>query len=296
LSLRLVLGLELRQVPLKRAGLQTSALRTSRRRTLCKKRATTHKRISFSPVVKVTEFTRCLDGGGTIPGDGSKVTLGLGKPHRQLTVPLAPGQGKGSTPIEERAWLPTYQRVRLLRAAMGDAKYFNTWQRHRRDWHYICKSRQESNADRQDQLLMPTSYAEACKRAKALARETSRWQRRRIVVVQRNGRKRRKAIFLRRHSHTANMKGKSMHSTCKARCKSKDKSRKAAFATELNKLGKAGQGPLLSRSATAPEREQFGAKCPADIAALGVGCHFCSRPIASGPPELRCTCLRHRVD
>jgi len=288
LSLRLVLGLERRQVPLKGKCLHASALRTSRRRTLCKKRpATVQKHISFSPVVSVTEFTRCLDGGGTIPGDGSKVTLGLGKPHRRLTVPLAPCQDNGAVPIEERAWLPTPQRVRLLRAAMGDAKYFHSWRRHRRDWHHICKSRQQSNADAQDQLLMPTSYTEACKRARALSRETSRWHRRRLPAV-RSAQTQRNVVVQRRRSSGATAERKCAHS----RGKSKDHCGKAALKAVPQRSVKLKQRPPLY--SPTPDGKQLGAKSRGEIRSLatGIDCHFCSRPIGFGAPELRCTCLK----
>jgi len=132
------------------------------------------RRVIFQPKIRVTEFTRMLDGGGTVPGDNSIITLGLGRAFRAQTTPLAPPHLSGqppAPPIEESAWVPPKQRERLLRRAMGDGLFFRLWSRRRREVLRIRASRRQSNSTAEDQQLMPISIEEANMRAKVLAHE-----------------------------------------------------------------------------------------------------------------------------
>jgi len=156
----------------------------------CKRRAATKRRcklgggrhrLTFQPQIHVTEFKRVLDGGATVPGDGTHITLGLGRPLRSQTVPLAPprlADQPPQVPIEESAWVQPKQRERLLRRAMGDGRYFRAWSRRRIEVRRIKASRQESNSTAVDQELMPTSFQEAWMRAEALAHEVQQQQHR----------------------------------------------------------------------------------------------------------------------
>jgi len=135
-------------------------------------------RVTFQPKIRVTEFKRVLDGGGTIPGDGTHLTLGLGRALRTQTAPLAPPRLSSQPrppPIEETAWVSPKQRERLLRRAMGDGPYFRVWSRRRREVLRIKASRRQSNSTSEDEELMPTSVEQASMRAEALAREVQ-WQ------------------------------------------------------------------------------------------------------------------------
>mmetsp|Transcript_62045 Transcript_62045/g.119566 ORF Transcript_62045/g.119566 Transcript_62045/m.119566 type:complete len:357 (-) Transcript_62045:318-1388(-) len=137
------------------------------------------RRVIFQPKIRVTEFTRMLDGGGTVPGDNSIITLGLGRAFRAQTTPLAPPHLSGqppAPPIEESAWVPPKQRERLLRRAMGDGLFFRLWSRRRREVLRIRASRRQSNSTAEDQQLMPISIEEANMRAKVLAHEVLQQQ------------------------------------------------------------------------------------------------------------------------
>lgn len=138
----------------------------------CAKRA--RGRVTWRRTVQVAEFARTLDGGGTVPGDGSKVTLGLGRQLRVSAAPLVARRPAGEAPIEERAWVPSCERVRLLRASMGDARYTAAWLRHREEVVRTARTRKQSNEeDPKDRLLMPTTFKEARQRAEALGRLAS---------------------------------------------------------------------------------------------------------------------------
>mmetsp|Transcript_54876 Transcript_54876/g.117764 ORF Transcript_54876/g.117764 Transcript_54876/m.117764 type:complete len:257 (-) Transcript_54876:187-957(-) len=129
------------------------------------------RKITFRPTVRVTEFKRVLDGGGTVPGDGTMVTLGLGQPLRMGVEPLAAPRRPDDRPVEERVWLPNRDRIRILRASMGDARFFVAWARHRRELKKIRRSRQLSNSDGKDCQLMPVSIKDARERALQLSKE-----------------------------------------------------------------------------------------------------------------------------
>merc|ERR1712151_45303 len=82
------------------------------------------------------------------------MSLGLGQKRRSLLVPLARAPGSGKKPIEESAWVPGSKRERLLRKAMGNAKYMKAWLRHRREVTQTLRSRKESRADEKDKFFM----------------------------------------------------------------------------------------------------------------------------------------------
>lgn len=124
--------------------------------------------MTFRPEVRITEYSRKLDGGGTVPTDGSLVTVGLGKPVRLVQAPLARPRTR---PEEDVVWLPSRTRVHLLRKSMGDARYYRAWARHRWEMSKIRRLREQSKSDDADRLLMPTSAEQARKRAVELARQ-----------------------------------------------------------------------------------------------------------------------------
>jgi len=127
--------------------------------------------IEFHNNVTVTEFSRKLDGGGTIPGDGTITTLGLGKPVAVTQLPLAAQPPRGRAPMEERNWLPASKRVQVLRKAMGDNRFFAAWQRHRSATRKEIRNRVESNKVPVDVVYMPTSLVMAQARAAKVAAE-----------------------------------------------------------------------------------------------------------------------------
>jgi hypothetical protein len=126
--------------------------------------------VKFKEVVNVTEFSRRL-GGDVVPGDGTIVTMSLGKPVARTTIPLAAEPSPGRPSIEERAWVPCHERVKLLKKAMGAKRYFASWHRHRYLIQQIRASRKRTNADKVDFQYMPTSLREAQERAKKISSE-----------------------------------------------------------------------------------------------------------------------------
>jgi len=126
--------------------------------------------VSFQDNVRAIAFARTL-GCSTVPGDGTLVTVGLGAPLQETHEPLAGVRKPGDRPIEERAWLPSTERVRLLRASMGDAKFFGAWRRHRQRTFRIRAMRKESVQSGQDCMMMPSSWEEARARALQLSQE-----------------------------------------------------------------------------------------------------------------------------
>lgn len=135
------------------------------------KRLTQDRRITFQPDVTVIEFSRQLDGGDTIPGDGTIVTVGLGKPVAVKKQPLACQPRSGRPPIEERAWLTSSKRIRLLRRAMGHNRFSGAWQRHKKVTRQMCRERAASNSVPSDVCYMPTSLRDAQERGAKFAAE-----------------------------------------------------------------------------------------------------------------------------
>lgn len=134
--------------------------------------------VSFKSTVSVREYRRLLDGGGTVPGDGSSVTLGLGRLVAKSSAPLLHDRPSNKRPIEERSWVPSGKRVHMLRKAMGDNVFFGMWARRRWEVARIKRSRKRCNSDDRDSVLMPESVGEAEDRAAALHEEVVRSNRR----------------------------------------------------------------------------------------------------------------------
>lgn len=130
--------------------------------------------VEFSRTVTVVEFSRLLDGGDTVPGDGTIVCLGLGKPVSVGKLPLAAQPPLGRAPIEERAWLPSMHRVQVLRKAMGDNCFFGAWQKHKSVTRIIMREREETNKTNIDFSYMPKSLAEAQQQAAKNAADVRR--------------------------------------------------------------------------------------------------------------------------
>jgi len=131
------------------------------------------RRVTFRRTANLLEFSRTLDGGGTIPGDGTVLTLGLGKLLRTRRAPLLNRKSSDlRRPIEERAWVSPARRAKLLRASMGDSRFFAAWVRgYRREAVQIRASRKECNSHDKDRLLMPVSFEDARERALELSKE-----------------------------------------------------------------------------------------------------------------------------
>lgn len=127
--------------------------RCDRRRAHALFRSTPH--VLFNERVRVEEFRRRLDGGGTVPQDPCMVSLGLGKKVRSSVAVLARAPPTGRQPIEERLWVPGRRRERLLRRAMGTQKYLKVWLRHRRQVLHIRRSRRQAKEDGKDRYFMP---------------------------------------------------------------------------------------------------------------------------------------------
>lgn len=129
----------------------------------------TPRRIEFRETVEAIEFSRRLDGGDTVPGDHTIVCLGLGEVVNTKEIPLAETPPKGRPRIEDRAWVPSSERVKLLRKAMGDNRFFVHWQKHRRLTRKVITGRKETNKDSVDFEFMPSSLREAQDRAATVA-------------------------------------------------------------------------------------------------------------------------------
>lgn len=120
--------------------------------------------MKFHHRLVVYEYTRQLCGGQGVPGDGSLVSLGLGKQARQITAALPEDKPKKG-PVEETAWVPSNDRVTLLKASMGAAAYIKAISRHTHDIAAIHERRQSTNSDEKDRALMPRSMDDARQRA-----------------------------------------------------------------------------------------------------------------------------------
>lgn len=118
---------------------------------------------------------------------------------------LAPAtQRTQKPPIEETAWRPGPERARLLRQAMGDARYYQAWSKHRGEMKELCQRRDADKKEALEALLredglvddagakdavtevtkeidgndvwhMPTSWSGAQQRAQLFARESACW-------------------------------------------------------------------------------------------------------------------------
>jgi hypothetical protein len=113
--------------------------------------------------VKLIEFSSRLDG-DTVPGDSTVACLGLGKILAIREVPYAQQPLKRPR-VEERAYVEERERVKLLRKAMGDKRFFVAWQHHRLATRKIMRERIDTNKDFVDRECMPESLREAQERA-----------------------------------------------------------------------------------------------------------------------------------
>lgn len=129
-------------------------------------------RISFRRRVEVAEYARCLSR-DTVPGDGTIVTMGLGRLLRRTSAALARVPPPGKAPLEESAWLPGAERVRLLRRSMGDKRFFGAWVHSRRTTIRVLAERSQSRKNIFDQVPMASSQYEAKMRADILATEAA---------------------------------------------------------------------------------------------------------------------------
>lgn len=138
-------------------------------RLLCPTRS--KRRITFAPTISVTEYSRCLGGGGGVPGDGTVVPLGLGKKIRTLRAPLATEKSGKRKLDEDAPWVPQPQRARILKAAMGIVRYQHQSEGHRRELAQLQAVRQQTAACEQDWFPLCTSLEEARLRALQFSRE-----------------------------------------------------------------------------------------------------------------------------
>lgn len=126
--------------------------------------------MTFRQTVMVCEYTRQLGGGGGVPSDGGWVALGLGDRAGTREEPLAEAPGPGAADMDDRI-LPRPVRVRLLRAAMGDAAYERAWAEQKHEMARLQLQRRLTVADAADWEEMPASAEEARERALAVSQE-----------------------------------------------------------------------------------------------------------------------------
>lgn len=129
--------------------------------------------VSWLGTVRITEFSRALDGGCGVPADGSIISLGLGKPLRQVLERLAGDRQAGKAAIEETRWVPEPQRVKLLRKAMGEARFYRALRPYRHETRRLLAAREVSKRDEKDKQLMPESFVEALSRAQLVQEEAA---------------------------------------------------------------------------------------------------------------------------
>lgn len=227
-----------------------------------RRRQRVSQRVVFRNTIVVTEFARLLDGGGTIPGDGTNVTLGLGRPLRSTFAPLGV-QPFRKRPIEESAWVPNRERVRLLRKSMGDARYFGAWAKRRWEVARIRRSRHESTCDPKDRILMPSSLREAQERAFDLQVSIA------TTVMAPSPLKPPPSVWPKSDKPTA-LKRKLRNSAVPPKTQSPKKAHLI------------GRMPTPLRRTVHFAGTGFGA---------GTKCHLCMRDIAEGEPDQRCMCL-----
>lgn len=128
------------------------------------------KRVSFCDRVEVREYSRQL-GACAVPSDGSWVTLGLGTLARQTTESLAQERaGPGKLDVST-VWLSSVQRAKLLKGAMGQECYKQSWRAHRRDMQALMLWRKRHAGDLDNWQPMATSITEAQRRALDISKE-----------------------------------------------------------------------------------------------------------------------------
>jgi len=130
-------------------------------------------RVSFAETVNVCGYARWLAGGGGVPGDGTWITLGLGRLMQTLQEPLKSERGGTGKLDEDVPWMASARRARVLRAAMGDTTYKREWVAQRKEMRQLSRLRQESNLVADDFEPMPSSAEEARARAIAVSKEVA---------------------------------------------------------------------------------------------------------------------------
>lgn len=128
--------------------------------------------ISFHSDISVREYERELGGSGGVPQDNTLVALGLGAFSRAVLEKL-PTEAAEQVAVECHRTQP--QRVRILQAAMGQAAYQRAWQEQKPDMLKLMRSRNREAKLIEDQDELPTTAAQARKRAAQVAAELARW-------------------------------------------------------------------------------------------------------------------------
>lgn len=239
------------------------------RRAACPRRLRrSGPRVAFSPKVRLEVYSRVLDGGDTVPGDGCMVSLGLGRRLRSLLAPLAGPPAAGRPGVEENAYVTGTRRERLLRHSMGEVRYLKAWLRHRREVQQTLRSRREANQDGKDQQFM-LSPPEAQAAARQLREEAL-------------------AISAEVRAATAAAAAASPRKPkCKVTFVDTEKSSKFHIISKAAVV----KPERRTRSPT-PGRGRRTHPRIVDTADPSIpACHRCSRHIATGPLEKRCSCL-----
>lgn len=129
--------------------------------------------VTWQRDVRVQVYSRLLGGGCGVPADGTIVSLGLGTPSRRVFERLAGDRQADKRPIEETRWVTEPQRMKLLRGAMGEARFFRAMRPFRHETRQLLAAREASKRDEKDQLFMPRSFDEARERARVVQEEAA---------------------------------------------------------------------------------------------------------------------------
>lgn len=238
------------------------------------------QRVKFCKNVRVEEYARVLDGGCTVPGDGSKVSLGLGKKIRSSTARLASAPPPGQQPVEERTWVPEQDRVRMLIKSQGLQEYLKTWLRHRREVIQATRLRQEAKEDPVDKVFMP-GPGEAHERALELSAEVRTYKEEVAQAVRESKKLSPKVSF------SVDLKAKKKEAKFAPGFATPPKAKRAADS----KLGnKRWRSPSPAPRRVRPRLDAAGSSAEEEVVG-GMCCHRCGLRISIGPMERRCSCL-----